>query len=193
MARLALALALAFLSPLLFSSPASASKMVATIGQVTGGSCGYINFPPSSILVTGFSEVLYRKGAMCGACFKVKCINDTKCIPNRYVNVMVTSVCQSTNGTDVCKTGNKALNLDPRAWDLIVSTRAVGSVPIEVYAAGCPKMDGGVVFNVSVASASYMQVVVQNVGGWAGSLASRLPPMECVSTKCSGTGDQCGP
>nr|CCD17874.1 expansin [Micrasterias denticulata] len=165
MARLAFFLALVMTSAIILFSPVSSLQLVATIGQVAGGSCGYTNFPPPLYMVTGFSEVIYRGGAMCGSCFRVQCFNDRNCIRGRAVNVMVTSICQSTNGTDVCNTGNMALNLDPRAWDLIVSTRAVGSVPVAIYAVSCPQMVGGVQFNVSVASVAYMQVLIQNVGG----------------------------
>jgi len=163
MARFALLLAFA-LGVALLAPKADAIMLQATIGQVTGGSCGYANYPPG-YLVTGFSEAIYYNGEVCGACYKIQCFGSPQCIPGRAVNVMVTSICQSTNTTDVCNTGSKALNLDPRAWDLIVKTRALGSVPVSVFSVPCPAMAGGVQFNVSVATQYYMQVLIQNVGG----------------------------
>jgi len=76
--------------------------------------------------------------------------------------VEVTAVSECEAGT--CGVpGAVGMSLDPRAWDLLFNTRSVPYVPVSAVAVPCSGVTGGIMFNITAATAYYIQVLIQNV------------------------------
>ncbi|KAK4419272.1 Expansin-A9 [Sesamum alatum] len=134
-----------------------------------GGACGYGDLKEQGygLQTTALSKVMFKNGETCGACYEIKCFNDTKgCLPRqRSVIVTATNSCppnhqQQSGGW--CNQPREHFELAQPAF-LGIARYEAGIVPVQYRRVPCKKK-GGIKFTVN-GSSDLTQVLVWNVGG----------------------------
>ncbi|KAL0338520.1 UNVERIFIED_CONTAM: Expansin-A9 [Sesamum angustifolium] len=114
-----------------------------------GGACGYGDLKEQGygLQTAALSKVMFKNGETCGACYEIKCFNDTKCSPVTPVDGVIR---------------REHFDLAQPAFLRIAQDKA-GIVPVQYRRVACKKK-GGIKFTVN--GSRYLTVVlVWNVGG----------------------------
>ncbi|XP_074312266.1 expansin-B3-like [Silene latifolia] len=91
-----------------------------------GGACGYANLvdvKPFKARVGAVSPILFRNGEGCGACYKVKCLDNEIC-SRRAVTVIITDECPG----GYCSGGNTHFDLSGAAFGRMAVTGEGGQL-----------------------------------------------------------------
>ncbi|KAF6167715.1 hypothetical protein GIB67_017210 [Kingdonia uniflora] len=135
-----------------------------------GGSCGYgdLRSQGYGVQTTALSNVLYKEGHTCGACFELKCINSKFCNPRKpSLFVTATNQCPpnyaipSDNG-GWCNEPREHFDLAQPAFLQIAEYQA-GIVPVNYRRVPCKK-EGGIRFTIT-GNPYFNLVMVWNVAG----------------------------
>lgn len=136
-----------------------------------GGACGYgadVEKFPFSAMVSAGNANLYKEGKGCGACYEVKCTENTACSGNP-VTVTITDECPGS-----CNSFVDAMHFDlsgtafgaiakPGQADLL---RSAGILPIQYKRVSCNYHNTTVVFTIDAgANPSYFAFVIEYVKG----------------------------
>ncbi|THG13684.1 hypothetical protein TEA_007423 [Camellia sinensis var. sinensis] len=87
---------------------------IVELGLGAGGACGYgslVDVKPLRARVGAVSPVLFKGGEGCGACYKVKCLDDSIC-SRRAVTVIITDECPG----GYCSAGRTHFDLSGAAF-----------------------------------------------------------------------------
>ncbi|PNT61709.1 expansin-A10 [Brachypodium distachyon] len=155
---------------------AKASYYAADPEDAIGGACGFGDLGKHGygMATVGLSTALFDRGASCGGCYEVKCVEDLKyCLPGTSIIVTATNFCPPNYGFPadaggVCNPPNHHFLLPIQAFEKIALWKA-GVMPIQYRRVKCLR-DGGVRFSVSGRS-FFFTVLISNVGG-AGDVSS---------------------
>ncbi|XP_052175377.1 expansin-A9-like [Diospyros lotus] len=138
--------------------------------ETTEGACGYEVVKHGYGLETAaLSQVLFKEGETCGACYEIKCVNSEQwCKPGQpSLIVTATNVCPpnfnlpSDNG-GWCNPPREHFDLPQPAF-LKIAEHKGGIVPIHYRRVSCNKQ-GGIKFTVE-GNPYFVTVMVTNVGG----------------------------
>ncbi|XP_042400289.1 expansin-A2-like isoform X1 [Zingiber officinale] len=155
--------------------------------MVAGGDCGYGDLFAQGYGLenTAVSGVLFNDYETCGACFEVRCFNDSlRCAPGS-INVTVTSLCPPDPrlpGGGLCQPPRKHFDMSESMYVKIATSFHAGSIPIQFRRVSCVKT-GGIKFQIK-GNPWWILVLVYNVGG-SGDVAA-------LSIKGSGSGSESG-
>jgi len=151
----------------------------------TEGACGYGNlFEQGYGLETAaLSTALFNNGLTCGACFKLRCFNNTEwCKPGTTITITATNFCPPSDKPNDnggwCNPPLKHFDLSMPMFVKLVKDYHVGIIPVEFRRVPCFRL-GGIRFEIT-GNPYWILVLVYNVGG-AGQVTS-------VSVKGSKTG-----
>uniref|UniRef100_A0A0D9W8M0 Expansin n=1 Tax=Leersia perrieri TaxID=77586 RepID=A0A0D9W8M0_9ORYZ len=149
---------------------AKASYYAADPEDAIGGACGFGDLGKHGygMATVGLSTALFERGAACGGCYEVKCVEDLKyCLPGTSIVVTATNFCAPNFGLaadagGVCNPPNHHFLLPIQAFEKIALWKA-GVMPIQYRRVKCLR-DGGVRFSVAGRS-FFLTVLISNVGG----------------------------
>ncbi|XP_068303633.1 expansin-A13-like [Pyrus communis] len=135
-----------------------------------GGACGYGDLEKAGygLATVGLSEALFERGQICGACFEVRCVEDTRwCIPGTSIIVTATNFCAPNYGLMAeggghCNSPNKHLVLPIEAFEKIAVWKA-GNMAVQYRRIKCRK-EGGIRFTID-GSNIFISVLISNVAG----------------------------
>ncbi|XP_042404112.1 expansin-A2-like isoform X3 [Zingiber officinale] len=120
--------------------------------MVAGGDCGYGDLFAQGYGLenTAVSGVLFNDYETCGACFEVRCFNDSlRCAPGS-INVTVTSLCPPDPrlpGGGLCQPPRKHFDMSESMYVKIATSFHAGSIPIQFRRVSCVKT-GGIKFQI---------------------------------------------
>ncbi|KAF2307467.1 hypothetical protein GH714_028950 [Hevea brasiliensis] len=140
-----------------------------------GGACNYKDVVGEGygLNTAALSEVLFRKGQTCGACYEIQCIDNPKWCKKGSLFVTATDHCPpnpslpSDNG-GWCNSPRQHFDIAKPVFNQIADYTA-GIVPIQYRRVPCQKK-GGIRFTI-MGNPWFNQVIVWNVGG-AGDVVS---------------------
>ncbi|KAG7010368.1 Expansin-B3, partial [Cucurbita argyrosperma subsp. argyrosperma] len=124
-----------------------------------GGACGYgnlVDVKPLKARVGAVSPVLFRNGEGCGACYKVKCLDNNIC-SRRAVTIIVTDECPG----GYCSNGNTHFDLSGAAFGRMAITgeggqlRNRGEIPVIYRRTPCKYPGKHIAFHVNEGSTDY--------------------------------------
>lgn len=138
--------------------------------DAVGGACGFGDLEKGGYgkATAGLSTVLFDRGQICGACFEVKCVDDTQwCLPGTSIIVTATNFCApnyglGSGGGGHCNPPNQHFVLPIEAFEKIAIWKA-SNMPIKYRRIKCRK-EGGVRFTMTGAGIS-LTVLISNVAG----------------------------
>ncbi|CAH9094903.1 unnamed protein product [Cuscuta epithymum] len=138
--------------------------------DVVGGACGFGDLEKGGYgkATAGLSTALFDRGQICGACFEVRCVDDTRwCIPGTSIIVTATNFCAPNYGLESdggghCNPPNAHFVLPIEAFEKIAIWKA-SNMPIQYRRIKCRK-EGGVRFTITGAGIS-LTVLISNVAG----------------------------
>ncbi|KAK9669161.1 hypothetical protein RND81_13G112500 [Saponaria officinalis] len=137
--------------------------------QTEEGACGYEVFKEGYGLATAaLSTALYQKGAKCGSCYEIKCVNSPSCKPGS-IRVTATNLCPPSNGPQAwCNSPKHHFDLTEPMF-LKIGQYKAGIVPVQYRRVHCVRL-GGIKFLLT-GNPNFLLVLVHNVGG-AGDVTS---------------------
>ncbi|EMS66686.1 Expansin-A10 [Triticum urartu] len=117
---------------------AKSSYFAADPGDAIGGACGFGDLGKHGygMATVGLSTALFERGAACGGCYEVKCVEDLKyCLPGTSIVVTATNFCPPNYGFPadaggVCNPPNHHFLLPIQAFEKIALWKA-GVMPIQ--------------------------------------------------------------
>ncbi|XP_020596892.1 expansin-B15-like [Phalaenopsis equestris] len=141
-----------------------------------GGACGYgdlVGKPPFSSMVTAGNPNLFLSGKGCGACYRVKCTNNSMC-SGKSVVVTITDECpggpclKETIHFDLSGSAFGSLAVPGKADQLM----GVGVLAVDYTRAACNYNGYTIAFHVDSGSTAYYFAVVVEYEGGDGDLSS---------------------
>lgn len=138
-------------------------------GKATmGGPCGYGDLFEQGygLANTAVSGVLFNDAQTCGACYEVKCFNDTKRCTPEIAKMTVTSLCPpdpKLPGGGLCQPPRKHFDMSMAMYMKIATSPHAGSIPIQFRRVPCVKT-GGIKFQIK-GNPWWFLVLVYNVAG----------------------------
>ncbi|CAN6276705.1 unnamed protein product [Urochloa humidicola] len=150
--------------------PAKASYYAADPEDAIGGACGFGDLGKHGygMATVGLSTALFERGAACGGCYEVRCVEDLKyCLPGTSIVVTATNFCAPNYGLPAdagghCNPPNHHFLLPIQAFEKIALWKA-GVMPIQYRRVKCLR-EGGVRFSVN-GRHFFFTVLISNVGG----------------------------
>ncbi|KAJ0968851.1 hypothetical protein J5N97_021728 [Dioscorea zingiberensis] len=135
-----------------------------------GGACGYGDLGRAGygMATTGLSEALFAKGAACGGCYEVRCVEELRfCIPGTSIVVTATNICAPNYGLPsdaggLCNPPNHHFVMPIAAFEKIAIWKA-GVMPIQYRRIKCIR-EGGVRFTID-GRGFFHTVLISNVAG----------------------------
>ncbi|OVA00572.1 Major pollen allergen Lol pI [Macleaya cordata] len=124
-----------------------------------GGACGYgslVDVKPFRARVGAVSDVLFKKGEGCGACYKVKCLDKRIC-SRRAVTVIITDECPG----GYCSAGRTHFDLSGAAFSRMAiagnsaQLRNRGEISVAFRRTPCKYRGRNVAFHVNEGSTEY--------------------------------------
>uniref|UniRef100_R7VZF9 Expansin n=1 Tax=Aegilops tauschii TaxID=37682 RepID=R7VZF9_AEGTA len=117
---------------------AKSSYFAADPGDAIGGACGFGDLGKHGygMATVGLSTALFERGAACGGCYEVKCVEALKyCLPGTSIVVTATNFCPPNYGFPadaggVCNPPNHHFLLPIQAFEKIALWKA-GVMPIQ--------------------------------------------------------------
>nr|AVT44077.1 EXPB2 [Osmanthus fragrans] len=134
----------------------------------SGGACGYedaVGKPPFSSLITAAASSLYKSGKSCGACYQVKCTENTACSGNP-VTVVITDECPGCDSESVLFDLSGTSIGDMATTSQADQLRNAGRVQIQYRRVECNYPGVRLTFRVDAGSNSnYFAVVIEYEDG----------------------------
>lgn len=127
--------------------------------EPTGGACGYgslVDVRPFRARVGAVSDVLFKSGEGCGACYKVRCL-DRRICSRRAATVIVTDECPG----GYCASGRTHFDLSGAAFGHMAvrgrgkSLRSRGELPIIFRRTPCVYRGKNIAFHVNEGSTDF--------------------------------------
>ncbi|GLJ04913.1 hypothetical protein SUGI_0006290 [Cryptomeria japonica] len=134
--------------------------------EAPGGACGFGTGEAQGLykqkLTTALNGPLFEKGATCGSCWLVKCVDNQWCLPNApTIKVVATDLCPP-GGNGVCNPQYKHFDMSIPAFTKIAVYKG-GYIAIQYARTKCD-VQGGMRFTIS-GNPTFFLVLVWNVGG----------------------------
>ncbi|XP_077241745.1 expansin B3 [Tasmannia lanceolata] len=133
-----------------------------------GGACGYgslVDIRPFRARVGSVNPILFKGGQGCGACYKVKCLDQNIC-SRRAVTVIVTDECPG------CAIGHPHFDLSGAAFGRMAIAgeggplRNRGEIPVIYRRTRCKYSGKSIAFHVNEGSTDYwLSVLVEFIDG----------------------------
>lgn len=139
-----------------------------------GGACGYGAMTKQwyGSATTALSDAMFNRGATCGQCFELRCVDERNwpyCKPGHpTVTVTATNQCPG-GGLGWCDSPKHHFDMDLAAWETIGIYNG-GIIPVEYKRVSCVR-EGGVRFTMDKQNEYFYLVLISNVGG-AGSVTA---------------------
>ncbi|KAG6497536.1 expansin-A10-like [Zingiber officinale] len=138
--------------------------------DTVGGACGYGDLGKSGygMATAGLSEALFEKGAACGGCYEVRCVEELRyCLPGTSMVLTVTNFCAPNYGLPadaggICNAPNHHILMPIQAFEKIAIWKA-GVMPIQYRRVKCVR-EGGVRFTID-GKGFFYNVLISNVAG----------------------------
>ncbi|CAL9044940.1 expansin-A10 [Musa acuminata AAA Group] len=135
-----------------------------------GGACGYGDLGKSGygMATAGLSDALFEKGAACGGCYEVRCVEELRyCLPGTSIVLTATNFCAPNYGLPadaggICNHPNHHLLMPIQAFEKIAIWKA-GVMPIQYRRVKCIREDG-VRFTID-GKGFFYTVLISNVAG----------------------------
>lgn len=146
----------------LFSAAHASYPATATFYEgYNSGSCGFgaISGPPVNGMIAAASEVLYKRGLTCGACYAVTCA-DTVC---PTVVVRVTDVCPAQGNERWCGGSKAHLDLSKSAFVRLASVER-GFLNVKYSPVCCP-YDGTLRVRIDSINGFYVALSILGLPG----------------------------
>lgn len=107
-------------------------------GDSVGGACGYGDLVKAGygMATAALSGTLFERGAVCGACFEIRCVEDLRwCIPGTSIIVTATNYCAPNYGLPGdagghCNHPNRHFVMPIAAFEKIAHWKA-GNMPVQ--------------------------------------------------------------
>ncbi|RZS18700.1 hypothetical protein BHM03_00051018 [Ensete ventricosum] len=141
---------------------AHASYYATSDPRDTVGKSGY------GMATAGLSDALFGKGAACGGCYEVRCVEELRyCLPGTSIVLTATNFCPPNYGLPadaggICNPPNHHLLMPIQAFEKIAIWKA-GVMPIQYRRVKCIR-DGGVRFTID-GKGFFYTVLISNVAG----------------------------
>ncbi|XAR49983.1 hypothetical protein NMG60_11004178, partial [Bertholletia excelsa] len=132
------------------------------------GACGYGDLFQEGygLATTALSTALFNDGKTCGACYEIKCVNDTQwCYDGVTIQVTATNFCPPnyTKTHDIwCNPPQKHFDLSMPMFVKLAQAKA-GIIPVAYRRIKCQRT-GGIKFEIN-GNPNWIVVLVYNVGG----------------------------
>ncbi|XP_039137580.1 expansin-A10 [Dioscorea cayenensis subsp. rotundata] len=135
-----------------------------------GGACGYGDLSRAGygMATAGLSEALFEKGAACGGCYEVRCVEELRfCIAGTSIAVTATNFCAPNYGLPsdaggLCNPPNHHFVMPIAAFEKIAIWKA-GVMPIQYRRVKCVR-EGGLRFTIA-GQGYFYSVLISNVAG----------------------------
>ncbi|KAD4981777.1 hypothetical protein E3N88_18448 [Mikania micrantha] len=156
-----------------------------------GGACGYgslVDVKPFRARVGAVSPILFKGGAGCGACYKVKCLDKSIC-SRRAVTVIITDECPG----GYCSGGNTHFDLSGAAFGRMAvagdhnQLRDRGLLNIVYRRTPCKYPGRNIAFHVNEGSTNYWLSLLVEFEGGDGDVGSMHIREIAKQTKPNGT------
>ncbi|XP_073107250.1 expansin-A2-like [Elaeis guineensis] len=135
-----------------------------------GGACGYGNLLKQwyGLETAVVSTALFNDGITCGACYEIRCYNNSQWCAPGSITVTATGYCWPfvpIPGVHAgrCYPPRKHFDLPDPTFDKLVKDDHAGFIPLQFRRVPCVK-NGGIMFEMK-GDPDFIQVLVYNVGG----------------------------